>query len=163
MCIVLWVKPRRGRLSPELGGKGPSGLGPGLWAGSKPHTGVFKGSACQAWGRYCPQGSIRARRAGSGADCPSGEALLGKRGLGSELFSGEWAEPGGVELSSRRVGGVQARGPLEAKWAWSRLMGRALMRGLRDVEAGSSGPPDARRRCRAAVGHCEVKPRGAGP
>lgn len=61
-------------------------------------------------------------------------------------------------MSSRRVGGVQARGPLEAKWAWSRLMGGALMRGLRDVRRGISGPPDARRRCRAAVGLCEVKP-----
>lgn len=42
VCIVLWVKPRRGRLSPELGGKGPSEQGPGLWAGPKPHTGVFR-------------------------------------------------------------------------------------------------------------------------
>lgn len=72
---------------------------------------------------------------------------------------------GGVESSSRRVGGGQARGPVEAKakWAWSRLMGGALRRGLRDMVAGISGPPDARRRYRVAVGHCEVKPRGAGP
>lgn len=44
-CIVLWVKPRRGRLSPGLSGKGPSGLGPdlvALWTGPKPHTGVFR-------------------------------------------------------------------------------------------------------------------------
>lgn len=131
-CIVLWVKPRRGRLSPGLAGKGPSGRGPdlvALWTGPKPHTGVFRESACQTWGRCCPRGSIWARRAGPGADCTSGDALLGKRGLSSELFSGEWEEPGGGgELSSRRVGGVQVRWPLEAKWAWSRLMGGALKR-----------------------------------
>lgn len=63
-CIVLWVKSGRGRLSLGLAGKGPSGRGTGLvalWAGPKPHTGVFRDQRARPGG-----GAVLGAQSGQG-------------------------------------------------------------------------------------------------
>lgn len=55
---------------------------------------------------------------GPAARCSSGEALLRGWVLVVSYSPGEWVEAGRIELSSRRVGGVKAKGSPETRWAW---------------------------------------------